>query len=214
MVKELLLAVQRRKKILLFLFFLFFSSLLFAQQKITVKGTVLGENNTPLAGVSVKEKGEPGGTTTDAEGRFTIQVTGGATLIFSNVGYKEAEVQTSNGEDPLSVRLVSTSSTLGEVVVVSYGTQKRRDITGSIAQINANEVKDMPVPDIGQKLQGKFAGVQINQTDGTPGGDVSIRIRGAASINAGNSPLVVIDGFPTESGLQTLSPDQIESITV
>ena len=214
MVKELLLAVQRRKKILLFLFFLFFSSLLFAQQKITVKGTVLADNNTPLAGVSVKEKGGPGGTTTDAEGRFTIQVTGGATLIFSNVGYKEAQVQTSNGEGPLSVRLVSTSSTLGEVVVVSYGTQKRRDITGSIAQINAAEVKDMPVPDIGQKLQGKFAGVQINQTDGTPGGDVSIRIRGAASINAGNSPLVVIDGFPTESGLQTLSPDQIESITV
>src|SRR6185437_11818750 len=136
MVKELLSAVWRNKKILLFLFSLLFSSLLFAQQRITVKGTVLAENNAPLAGVSVKEKDKPGGTTTDAEGRFTIQVTAGATLIFSNVGYKEAQIQTNNGEGPLSVRLVSTSSTLGEVVVVSYGTQKRRDITGSTAQIS------------------------------------------------------------------------------
>src|SRR5258708_29865871 len=72
----------------------------------------------------------------------------------------------------------------------------------------------MPVADIGQKLQGKFAGVQINQTSGEPGSDISIRIRGAASINAGNNPLVVVDGFPTESGLQTISPDEIESVTV
>ena len=212
--KKLIPSGQRRKRLLLFLLSPFFCSLLFAQEKISVRGTVLGENNLPLSGVSVQAKGGPTGTNTDADGKFSIQVSKGATLVFSYVGYKENQVRIGNDEGPLSIQLVSTGSTLGEIVVVSYGTQKRRDITGSISQISAAEVKDMPVADIGQKLQGKFAGVQINQTDGTPGGDVSIRIRGAASINAGNSPLIVIDGFPTESGLQTLSPDQIESITV
>lgn len=205
--------LQRMKWLFLLLPLLTASLLSFSQQKITVKGTVLAENNTPLAGVSVNVKGSSAGTVTDAEGKFSLQVNKGATLVLSSVGYKEQQVHITN-EDPLNIQLVSTTSTLGEVVVVSYGTQKKRDITGSIAQLNANEVKDMPVAGIGQKIQGKFSGVQINQTTGEPGTDPSIRIRGAASIFATNSPLIVIDGFPTVSGLQTLSPDEIESITV
>src|SRR6185295_18946013 len=119
-----------------------------------------------------------------------------------------------DAEKSIDLTLALSDAKLSEVVIVSYGTQKRRDITGSISQLNTAEVKDMPVGNIGQKLQGKFSGVQINQNSGQPGVEMSFRIRGAASINAGKSPLIVIDGFPTESGLQTLSPDEIESITV
>jgi len=214
MFKSKIACLLQRVKLLLFFLFLLSASLSSsAQQKITVKGTVLSEKNVPAAGVSVNVKGSSAGTVTDAEGKFTLQVPRGAVLIFSSVGYTEQQVR-ANDENSLSIQLVSTTSTLGEVVVVSYGTQKKRDITGSISQLNVAEVKDMPVADIGQKIQGKFAGVQINQTTGQPGADISIRIRGAASINAGNNPLIVVDGFPTESGLQTISPDEIESISV
>ena len=214
MLKTKVACLRQRVKWLLFFLLLLSASLSsLAQQKITIKGTVLTDKNAPASGVSVNVRGSSTGTVTDADGKFTLQARKGATLVFSSVGFKEYQVQ-ANDENPLSVQLETTTSTLGEVVVVSYGTQKKRDITGSISQLSVAEVKDMPVADIGQKLQGKFAGVQINQSTGEPGADISIRIRGAASINAGNNPLVVVDGFPTESGLQTISPDEIESISV
>ena len=204
---------KRKKSALLILLSLFYSSFLFAQQNITVKGTVIAEKNAPLPGVSVNVKGTTKGTTTDAGGRFSIQVSKGSTLVLSFVGYRQMEVVV-NDKTAINVQMVSSGSDLSEVMVVSYGTQKKRDITGSISQMSGDEVKDMPVGNIGEKMQGKFAGVQINENDGTPGVEMTFRIRGAASINAGNSPLIVIDGFPTESGLETLSPDAIESITV
>ncbi len=172
----------------------------------------MADASSSLAGVSVNVKGTTRGTTTDGNGRFTIEAAKGDVLVFTFVGYKPKELVVERGL--VNIQMVSATSDLGEVVVVSYGTQKKRDITGSISQMSNAEVKDMPVAGIGQKLQGKFAGVQVNNNDGTPGVEMTFRIRGAASINAGNSPLIVIDGFPTESGLQTLSPDQIESITV
>ena len=201
------------KLLSLVLLSLFFSSFLFAQQKITVKGTVVMDKNAPMAGVSINVKGTTAGTTTDADGRFSIQVSKGATLVLTFVGYRQKEVVV-NERGTLNIQMAAAGSDLNEVVVVSYGTQQKRDITGSISQMSGTEVKDMPVGNIGQKMQGKFAGVQINENDGTPGVEMTFRIRGAASINAGNSPLIVIDGFPTESGMETLSPDQIESITV
>lgn len=215
--KKTRFAYLMQKKKLLFLFFLFFTSSIstFAQQKITVSGTVKSDSSLPLSNVSITIKGETSGTTTDDNGKFTIKANKGATLIFSIIGYEEQQFKVNRDGENFAVQLSSAkASSLNDVVVVSYGTQKRRDITGSIAQLNAGEVKDMPVSNAGQKLQGKFAGVQINQNSGQPGVDMSFRIRGAASINAGNSPLIVIDGFPTESGLQTLSPDEIESFTV
>ena len=99
-------------------------------------------------------------------------------------------------------------------MVVAYGTQKARSVTAAMSKINADEFKDMPVSNLSQKLQGKISGVQILQNSGEPNGNLSIRIRGQVSINGGNSPLVVIDGFPTTSGLESLSPDEIESISV
>lgn len=214
MLKKLLSFLQQKKKVPILIIFLFFSSFSFAQQKTTIKGNVFKEGNVPLAGVSVNVKGSSIGTITDAEGKFTIQVSKGEVLVFSSIGYKEQEVTVNNEKIALNVQMITSSSTLSEVTVVAFGTQKTREVTGSISQLNASTVKDMPVADIGQKLQGKFAGVQINNNDGTPGAPMTMRIRGAASINAGNSPLVVVDGFPTESGLETISPDEIQSITV
>lgn len=206
---------NRTSRRFLYAGFLIFNQMVsFAQQKITIGGTVTSDKNVPLLSVSVKALGETSGAVTDAAGAFKIRVNKGAVLEFSIVGYERKDLKVYSDDIALSVKMSLKTSSLNEVVVVSYGTQKKRDITGSISQLNATEVKDMPVSNIGQKLQGKFSGVQINQNTGQPGAELSIRIRGAASINAGNSPLIVIDGFPTESGLQTLSPDEIESITV
>lgn len=184
-----------------------------AQRAISIKGSVTNEKHAPLAGVSINIKGTTKGTTTDNAGKFALSAPEGSVLSVTFVGYRGQEIAVT-GEKQITVQLIPNTSDLGEVLVVSYGTQKKRDITGAVSQLNADEVKDMPVTNIGQKMQDKFAGVQINQNDGTPGVDMTIRIRGAASINAGNGPLIVIDGFPTESGLSTLAPDDIESITV
>ncbi|MDP3443861.1 MAG: SusC/RagA family TonB-linked outer membrane protein, partial [Ignavibacteria bacterium] len=117
-------------------------------------------------------------------------------------------------QSSINVVLAEESIGLDEVVAIGYGTQKKRDVTGAMTQISTEELAEIPVSSISQKLQGKIAGVQINQNSGSPGGALSFRIRGAASINAGNNPLIVIDGFPTTSGLETISPDEIESISV
>ena len=170
-------------------------------------------NSEPLPGVSVSIKGTTMGALTNANGKFKITAPIGSVLVFRYVGYKEQQVTVQNYQE-ITISLSSSAQGLKEVVVVSYGTQSKREVTGAIAQIKTSEVKDMPVANIGQKLQGKLAGVQINQNSGTPGAEMTFRIRGAASINAGNNPLIVIDGFPSESGLQTLSPDEIESISV
>src|ERR1700761_2858415 len=172
-------------RVLLLLCFIFSTTTIFAQKNFTLRGTVTNEKNAPLPGVSINVKGTTRGTTTDAEGRFTLSGTpDGSVLVVSFVGYKQQEI-TLTDQKPVGIQLVPTASDLGEVLVVSYGTQKKRDITGAVSQLNADEVKDMPVTNIGQKMQDKFAGVQINQNDGTPGVDMTIRIRGAASINAG-----------------------------
>jgi TonB-linked SusC/RagA family outer membrane protein len=185
-----------------------------SQGQVAVTGSVKDSvSSESLLGVSVSLKGSSTGTQTDVSGKFKINAPVGGILIFKYIGYKEQQVTVRNNT-VIDVRLASLSQSLKEVVVVSYGTQKKREITGAISSLNATEVKDMPVPNIGQKLQGKLAGVQINQNSGTPGAEMTFRIRGAASINAGNNPLIVIDGFPSESGLQTLSPDEIESISV
>jgi TonB-linked SusC/RagA family outer membrane protein len=182
--------------------------------QVTVTGTVRDSvTSEPVVGASVLLRGTTNGTQTDINGKFTLSAATGSLLIIRYVGYKEQQVTVLNA-NPITVTLGSSSQNLKEIVVVSYGTQNKREVTGAISQIKVSEVKDMPVSNIGQKLQGKLAGVQINQNSGTPGAEMSFRIRGAASINAGNGPLIVIDGFPSRSGLQTLSPDEIETITV
>ncbi len=197
MLKRLQPFQQKRTKVILFVFSLFFSLFTFAQQKITASGNVITENNGPLAGVSVNVKGSSTGTITDANGKFTIQVNKGAILVFSFVGYQEKQVSVNNKTGLTDIQMTTASSALGEVVVVGYGTQRKKDITGAISNINMEDINMPSVPSFDEMLQGKVAGAQISQTSGGPGGgNINIIIRGISSITGGNSPLYVVDGFP------------------
>ena len=146
---------------------LLFSFVAVAQQKVTISGTVISDKGAPLPDVSVKVENETAGTTTGANGSFSLNVDKGATLVFSIIGYEDKKLNVDRDRSGVSVQLDTKTSTLGEVVIVSYGTQLKRDITGSISQLDASKVKDMPVASVGQRLQGKFAGVQISNNDGT-----------------------------------------------
>lgn len=183
----------------------------FAQSQIT--GTVKDEKGIALPGVSVKVKGTAVGAITDANGKFSVSASQNGALIFSFIGFTTREVAL-NGRSSLDVQLAVAANSLNEVVVLAYGSQSKRDITGAVQTIDAKELADIPATQITQKLQGKLAGVQITQTTGTPGGGISVRIRGAASLSATNSPLYVVDGFPIAGDISTMNPDEIETITV
>ena len=181
----------------------------------TVTGTVTAEaNGGGLPGVNVLVKGSSTGTVTDIEGNYSINVPNeDDILVFSSIGFITQEVPV-NGKTVLDVALAEDIQSLEEIVVIGYGTQKQREVTGSIATLEAAQLEDQPVGQFAQKIQGRIAGVQINQSSGTPGGGMSVRIRGAASINAGNSPLYVIDGFPIVGDINTINPNEIESFSV
>lgn len=183
-------------------------------QNITVKGKVIDSSGELLIGVTVQVQGTSTGTVTDINGMYTIpNIDPDAILEVSYVGMKTQVVDVA-GRSTIDITLIEDTEILDELVVVAYGTQKARSVTGAMSRINTDELVDMPVSNITQKMQGKFAGVQILNNSGEPNGNLSIRIRGQASINAGNNPLVVIDGFPSSSGLESLSPDEIESISI
>lgn len=186
---------------------------LFAQNK-TINGKVTDNLGESLIGVTVQIPGTNIGTVTDINGNFMLtNVPENAKLEISYVGMRTQIVEVA-GRTTINITLLEDTEILDEVVVVAYGTQKARSVTGAMSRINTDEVADMPVSNITQKMQGKFAGVQILNTNGEPNANLAIRIRGQASINAGNNPLIVIDGFPTSSGLETLSPDEIETISI
>jgi TonB-linked SusC/RagA family outer membrane protein len=181
---------------------------------VDVSGRVVDEKNNGLPGVTVVVKGSTKGTTTDEQGSFKLAVPGPqAILVFSFVGYETKEVPVGNNT-VLNVSLGEGDQTLNEVVVVGYGSQLKKEITGAVQNVSAQEIKDIPVSQIGQKLQGRLAGVQINQTTGKPGQGISIRIRGQVSVSAGSDPLYVVDGFPITGTIAQLNPDEIDDISI
>lgn len=207
------------------LFFFFQSSGLYSQDKTSlVKGIVQNNNNEPLPGVSViirnTKTNVTSGTSTDSSGNFSfsrISSGGPYTFTFSMVGY---ENQTLTGYNikpeitlSLTTRLVQSNESLDQVVVVGYGTQKRKDLTGSVGTLAGKEIKDLAVTRVEQALSGRVAGVQVKLSDGQPGSSPQIRIRGIGSISAGVDPLYVVDGFPTDN-IQTLNPNDIESLDI
>ncbi|MBC7410172.1 MAG: TonB-dependent receptor [Arcicella sp.] len=197
-----------------------FSTNTFAQQTITGKITD-SENNQGLPGVNIAIKGTTTGTSTDGSGNYRLSVPKEKSiLVFSYVGYLNQEVAIAN-RTSINVSMVSDNQTLSEVVVVGYGNQERRDVTGAVATIKTQNLKDLPVTSIDQKMAGQVAGVQVNQVSGAPGSAPVIRIRGSGSLGAGDDPLYVIDGFPVtnfyskfSNPLSTISPDDIESISI
>ncbi len=183
-------------------------------QQNSISGKVTDSSGSPIPGVTVVVKGTTQGTITTADGEYSLtNIPNDAVLQFSFVGMKIQEVLVGD-KTLINVKMKDNVIGLEEIIAVGYGTQKRRNVTGAISQLNTEEMENMPVPNIVQRMQGKFAGLEIKQTSGEPGGGLSLRIRGQASINAGNAPLVVIDGFPTSTGLEFLNPDEIESISV
>ncbi|WP_192346113.1 TonB-dependent receptor [Algoriphagus sp. Y33] len=184
-------------------------------QSITVKGTVVSEgDNEPIPGALVSIKGTQNGTVTDIDGGFTIQAAVGQTLVVSFIGFTTSEVAVTAASTPIQVTLGYSTSDLSEVVVVGYGSQVKREVTGAVQSVSQEELKDLPVSSVAQKLQGRLAGVQINQTTGKPGQGMNVRIRGQLSVSGGSSPLYVVDGFPITGDINSINPDEIQEITV
>lgn len=183
---------------------------MFAQQ-ITVQGVVKDQTGETVIGASVMEKGTTNGTITGIDGDFSLNMSPNGTLVVSFVGYKTQEVQV-KGQKQLQVVLSEDAEMLDEVVVIGYGTMKKSDLTGAVSSIGNKDIKDSPVSNLGQAIQGKISGVQIVDA-GKPGDNVSIKIRGLGSIN-NCDPLVVIDGVPTDLGLSSLNMADVECLDV
>src|SRR5690606_1466575 len=186
----------------------------------TVTGTVVDSSGQPLPGVTITVQGTTIGTVTDLDGRYTINAPDGGVLVFSFIGFERQAIEV-GGKSIINVTLNEDTASLDEVVVIGYGTQERRDISTSIASVSSEDLKDRPSTNFAQSIQGKMAGVRITNNNTAPGGGSNIVIRGVSSINASNSPLIVIDGFPikdgynkTENPLNAINPADIESIEV
>ena len=180
---------------------------------IMITGKVTNQNNEPLAGASVAEKGTNNTTITKDDGAFAFNVSkANVVLIISYVGYITREENIGN-QTNINIILEPANSNLNDVVVVGYGTQKRKDLTGAVGSLESKDIKDLAVTRIDQALIGRAAGVQVKPVSGQPGAPVQIRVRGIGSISAGSEPLYVVDGFPV-SDIQTLNPNDIENMDI
>lgn len=179
-----------------------------------VSGRVVDQHGESLIGVNIQVKGESKGTATDFEGRFTLEdIDENAVLIISYIGYQTQEVPVA-GKSILEIVMLADAQTLDEVVVVGYGSQTKRDLTGSVAQVGNKELESVPVYNVSEALQGRASGVSIVNNSGAPGSRVQVRIRGGNSMIGSNEPLYVVDGFPLVGGLNALNPADIQSIDI
>ncbi len=183
------------------------------QQEQTVKGTVKGQDGLPVIAATVSQKGTNNATITDLDGNFTLKVKGQhPILVFSYIGYVTTEVNVSD-KTFINVVMKEDVETLDEVVVVGYGTMRKKDVTGAISSVKSSEITKNATSNVMQAIAGKMSGVQVVQNSGAPGGDVSILVRGLGTINDA-SPLYVIDGVPVSAGMWYLNPNDVESIDV
>ncbi|MCT4588147.1 MAG: TonB-dependent receptor [Carboxylicivirga sp.] len=188
---------------------------LLQEQKRTIKGKVTDVSGEPLPGVNVYAKSDPTkGVISGVDGSYEFLLSEGESeIVFSYIGFEEQVISVANRVE-INVTLVEDVTGLDEVMIVGYGTQIKREVTGSIQQVDAEDLKNMPVNQVTQAMQGKVSGVQISQTTGTPGESLKIRVRGQSSVSAGSDPLYVVDGFPIPDGINNLNPNEIESITI
>jgi len=189
------------------------SSFTVMAQVTTVKGVVKDVSNSSLIGVSVRVAGTTIGTITDANGKFSIQVAPNAKLIFSYIGFDSQTIPV-KGQSNLNVNLLEQTQKLNEVEVIGYGTQRKEAVTGSVATVSGNALKEIPSANITDALQGRVAGVDLEQTSSQPGATLQIRIRGTRSLTATNDPLIVLDGIPFSGSISDISTDDIKSIDI
>lgn len=191
-------------------------------QDLTIKGKITDNSGDGLPGVNVTVKGTQKGVVSDAEGKYQLNgVPAKATLVFSFIGYLKQEIEVNN-RTVIDVVLEADVKSINEVVVVGYGTQRKIETTGSIASVKSSDLVQTPVANVAQGLQARVSGIQINQNSGSPGGNVSVRIRGTNSINGTSEPLYVVDGIQISNGggindvspLSTINPNDIESVEV
>ena len=184
-----------------------------AQQQVEGRVTDLATEEG-LPGVNILVKGTGSGTITDVEGNYSLQVPGSdAVLVFSSVGYESYEVAVGN-QTQLNIELAPDLQTLSEIVVVGYGTQKKSDVTGAIAQVSGESLREVPTANFSQALQGRTAGVEVTTTSSRPGGDAQIRIRGSRSLTGSNDPLIVLDGIPFNGSINDINVNDIASVNV
>lgn len=182
-------------------------------QDITVKGTVIDNTGEPVIGANVTEKGTTNGMITDLDGHFSLSVKKNATLIISYIGYITQEIPVRGNAD-MKVTLNEDSKALEEVVVIGYGTARKSDVTGSIASVQGDKLREVPATNITYALQNRIAGVDMSQTSSQPGATMQIRVRGTRSLNASNDPLVVLDGIPFMGNLSDINPSDIKSMDI
>lgn len=187
-----------------------------AAKEITVKGTVKDESGEPIPGVSIKVKGTSNGVFADLQGRYSIKVLNqDVVLEFSYVGFKKKEEKVGN-RTVIDVKLVEDAAQLDmvEIVNIGYGTVSREKLAGSISSISSKDVADFPVSTLAEALAGKLAGVSVAATEGAPGAEIKILVRGGTSITQDNSPLYIVDGIPLDNALQIISPNEIAAVDV
>lgn len=190
-------------------------------QKVTVTGTVVDELGEPLIGATVMEKGTSTGTATDLDGNFQLSVNPDGTLVVSYIGYDAVEVPI-NGQTHFNVVMKENATMLAETVVIGYGSVKKSDATGSVALVTPDEIDANIATSAQDLLVGASPGVVVTTGGGSPEGGATIRIRGGASLNASNDPLIVLDGVPLSNDgvngmanpLAMIAPDNIESMTI
>lgn len=182
-------------------------------QNITVSGRVLKEDGQPVSGASIRVKASRAGTASNDNGEFQIAAPANGTLVVSAVDFVTIEVKINN-QTTIEIKLAAADKTMGEVVVVGYGTQRKEAITGSVVSINGERMREIPSANISQALQGRLAGVEMSQTSTRPGATMQIRVRGTRSLSADNNPLIVLDGIPFIGSLADINPNDIKSIEI
>jgi TonB-linked SusC/RagA family outer membrane protein len=192
---------------------LLLSGTLIRAQSISLKGKVTASDGSPVIGATIAVKGQKTGTVTDVWGSYKLDVPDKAVLIFSFIGFIPQEVPV-NGRSLIDVKLENDQKKLDEVVVVGYGQQKKKDITGSISSLSGKSIMEVPVTNAQQALQGRTPGIEVLNNSSKPGDEPRVRVRGTRSLSAGNDPLYVVDGIPFAGNLNDISPQDIASMDI
>lgn len=185
----------------------------FAQDNIRIKGKITDEAGQPVARATISVKGQAAGANANDKGEFEIMAPSNGTLVISAINFTQQEVAINNRQ-MMSIALVSNAKIENEVIVIGYGTQRKEAVTGSVASISGNKMRDVPSPNVSRSLQGRVAGVEMAQTSSKPGSAMQIRIRGTRSLNASNDPLIVLDGIPFAGSIEDIDPNSIETVDI